>query len=304
MSNKRLRSGICLVGLIVLMSGGLRAHSEGSGGVEDFAALVAAQYRIHSNINYKVANGYEAKLDVYAPRDGEQPRATVIYIHGGGWTGGTKEAVALRLMPYLQMGLAVVNAEYRLARVSLAPAAVEDCRCALRWVIRNADQYRFDTSKLVVTGASAGGHLSLMTGILDPVSGLDDSCTGDEQLKVAAVVNYYGITDVADLLDGPHRQSYAVTWLGGMPDREAVARRASPLTYVRRGLPPILTIHGDADTVVPYVHATRLHKALDEKNVPNELLTIPDGKHGGFTGEETLKIDRAIRAFLKKHGIF
>ena len=303
MNNRMIRSGLSFAGLIILMTASLRAHSEGSSGVENFAALVGSQYRIHSNITYKVANGYEAKLDVYEPRDTDEPRATVIYIHGGGWTGGTKEGVALRLLPYLQMGLAVVNVEYRLARVSLAPAAVEDCRCALRWVIRNADRYKFDTSKLVVTGGSAGGHLSLMTGILDPASGLDDSCPGDEQLKLAAVVNYYGITDVVDILDGPHRQTYAVTWLGGMPDREAVARRASPLTYVRSGLPPILTIHGDADTTVPYVHATRLHKALDKKNVPNELLTIPGGKHGGFNSEETLKIDRTIRAFLKKHDI-
>ena len=303
MNNRMIRSGLSFVGLVILTTGSLRAHSEGSSGVENFAALVGSQYRIHANITYKVANGYEAKLDVYEPRDTDEPRATVIYIHGGGWTGGTKEAVALRLLPYLQMGLAVVNVEYRLARVSLAPAAVEDCRCALRWVIRNADQYKFDTSKLVVTGGSAGGHLSLMTGILDPASGLDDSCPGDEQLKVAAVVNYYGITDVVDILDGPHQQRYAVTWLGGMPNRETVARRASPLTYVRSGLPPILTIHGDADTVVPYVHATRLHKALDKKNVPNELLTIPGGKHGGFNSDETLKIDHTIRAFLKKHGI-
>ena len=294
---------LSFVGLIVLMSVSLWAHSEGPSGIENWAALVGSQYRIHSNITYKVANGFEAKLDVYAPRNADEARATVIYIHGGGWTGGTKEGVALRLLPYLQMGLAVVNVEYRLARVSLAPAAVEDCRCALRWVIRNAEQYKFDTSKLVVTGGSAGGHLSLMTGILDPASGLDDSCPGDEGLKVAAVVNYYGITDVADLLDGPHRQRYAVTWLGGMPNSEAVARRASPLTYVRRGLPPILTIHGDADTVVPYVHATQLHKALDKANVPNELLTIPGGKHGGFSSDETLKIDRTIRAFLKKHGL-
>ena len=303
MNNRMIRSVLSFVGLIILMTGSLRAHSEGSSGVENFTALVGNQYRIHANITYKVANGYEAKLDVYEPRDTDEPRATVIYIHGGGWTGGTKEGVALRLLPYLQMGLAVVNVEYRLARVSPAPAAVEDCRCALRWVIRNADRYKFDTSKLVVTGGSAGGHLSLMTGILDPASGLDDSCPGDEQLKVAAVVNYYGITDVVDILDGPHRQTYAVTWLGGMPNREAVARRASPLTYVRSGLPPILTIHGDADTTVPYVHATRLHKALDKKNVPNELLTIPGGKHGGFNSEETLKIDHTIRAFLKKHGI-
>ena len=303
MNDKSIGRAVSLVGLLVLVSSTLWAHGVGPNTTESWAALVGSQYRIHSNITYKVANGYEARLDVYAPRNAEEPRPVVIYIHGGGWTGGSKEAAALRLMPYLQMGLAVVNVEYRLARISLAPAAVQDCRCALRWVIRNADSYKFDTSRLVVTGSSAGGHLSLITGILDPSAGLDDECPGDEKLKVAAVVNYYGITDVADLLDGPHRQRYAVTWLGGMENREAVARRVSPLTYVRKGLPPILTIHGDADTVVPYVHATRLHKELDKNNVSNQLLTIPGGKHGGFSSQETLEIDRTIRTFLMQHGI-
>ncbi len=303
MDDKSMGRLMNLVGLLILVSSTLWAHGESSETTEDWAALVGSQYRIHSNITYKVANAYEAKLDVYAPRNAEATRPAVIYIHGGGWTGGTKEAVALRLMPFLQMGLAVVNVEYRLARVSLAPAAVQDCRCALQWVIRNAETYNFDTSRLVVTGTSAGGHLSLMTGILDPSAGLDDECPGDEKLEVAAIVNFFGITDVADLLEGPHRQRYAVAWLGGMENREAVARRVSPLTYAREGLPPILTIHGDADTIVPYVHATRMHKELDKNHVANQLLTIPGGRHGGFSNEQTLEINRTIRAFLTKHGI-
>lgn len=283
--------------------GGAPVAAHGESTAAEWASLVGREYRIQHDIVYKIANGYEAKLDVYYPRNADGPRPTVVYIHGGGWTGGSKEGSMLNLLPYLQMGFAAVNVEYRLARYSLAPAAVEDCRCALRWVIRNAERYHFDTSKLVVTGHSAGGHLSLMTGILDPAAGLDNECPGKEELKVAAVVNFYGITDVADLLQGPHQQRYAVTWLGGMPDRQAVAKRASPLTYVRKGLPPILTIHGDADTVVPYVHATRLHNALEGAGVANELLTIPGAGHGGFNAEQTLKIQRTISRFLKRHGV-
>ena len=293
---------MALTACLLLLALPLAAHDEAS--ASDWASLVGIEYRIQPNVVYKVANGYEAKLDVYYPRHAEAgPRPTVIYIHGGGWTGGTKEASVFNLLPYLRMGFNAVNVEYRLARNSLAPAAVEDCRCALRWVIRNAERYQIDTSKLVVTGGSAGGHLSLMTGILDPAAGLDNECPGSEDLKVAAVVNFYGITDVADLLQGPHQQRYAVTWLGGMPDRKAVAKRASPLTYVRKGLPPILTIHGDADTVVPYVHATRFHQALDAAGVANELLTIPGAGHGGFNAEQTLKVKRTIERFLKKHGL-
>jgi hypothetical protein len=87
-----------------------------------------------------------------------------------------------------------------------------------------------------------------------------------------------------------------------MTNREDVARRASPLTYVRPGLPPIITIHGDADPTVPYSHAVRLHEALNKAGVPNQLVTIPGGKHGGFSHDQTVWAYTAIREFLIKHG--
>ncbi len=72
---------------------------------------------------------------------------------------------------------------------------------------------------------------------------------------------------------------------------------------MRKGLPPILTIHGDADPIVPYAHAVELHKRLDDAELENELLTVPGGKHGGFTQDEVARIDGAIRAFLTQHGL-
>ncbi len=97
---------------------------------------LSTRYRVVPNITYLTADGYESKLDVMAPRDVQQPLPTLVYIHGGGWVGGAKEGSLLRTLPYLEMGFAVVNVEYRLARNALAPAAVEDCRCALSWVFR------------------------------------------------------------------------------------------------------------------------------------------------------------------------
>ena len=260
---------------------------------------------------------WDLKLDVYQPRAATAPSPTLIYIHGGGWTNGSKEISALTFLPYLEMGWAVVNVEYRMADVAQAPAAVEDCRCALRWVYRNAEQYNFDLDKLVVTGNSAGGHLSLTTGILPESAGLDRPCPGNrrrtwstgttstEELKVAAIINWYGITDVVDLI---HRTpgssgSFTEAWLGSTNDREEIAKRVSPLTYVRQGLPPILTIHGDADPIVPYDHGVRLHEALDEAGVPNELVTVPGGGHGGFTDAENVRIYTAIRDFLSTHSV-
>jgi acetyl esterase/lipase len=265
------------------------------------AIEISREYQITPNITYLTANAFEAKVDVYRRRGVTAPNQTLIYIHGGGWTGGTKEQSSLTFLPFLQMGWNVVNVEYRLARVSQAPAAVEDCLCALRWVIRNAKQHNIDTTRLVVTGNSAGAHLALTTAMLPASAGLDRQCPGTEELKVAAVINWYGITDVVDLLDGPNMKVYAVTWLGALTNREEIARRVSPLTYVRSGLPPIITIHGDADPTVPYTHGVRLRDALEKARVPNRLVTVPGGLHGGFSQSEMVRIYSEIRQFLAAH---
>jgi acetyl esterase/lipase len=259
-------------------------------------------HRTLVDVTYLTANGYEAKLDVY-PSTAAAPAPTVFYFHGGGWLGGNKDLSFLQTMPYLAMGWTVVNVEYRMGPVALAPAAVEDCRCAVRFVLDRAKDYNVDPKRIVLTGHSAGGHLALMTGMMPVSAGLDRQCAGTEEIRVAAIVNWYGITDVVDMLDGPNMKGYAVRWLGSQPDREGIARRVSPLTWVKSGTPPVLTIHGDADPVVPYQHAVRLAKALEQAGVKNELVTIPGGKHGGFSTEDQARAYTAIEAFLKRSGV-
>jgi acetyl esterase/lipase len=268
-----------------------------------WAAETAASYHIQSNIVYKTAANYECKLDVISARDTSHPRPTLVYIHGGGWILATKDGSALRLLPFLTKGMNVVNVDYRLASVSLAPAAVEDCRCALRWVYQNAKEYGFDLNHLIVNGHSAGGHLSLMTGMLTSDAGFDNECAGPENLRVSAIVNFYGITDAADLIEGPNQRTWAMMWFGSLRDRLELAQRLSPLTYVRPGLPPIFTVHGDADDVVPYDQAVRLQKALDAAGVPNELYTVKGAKHGAWSADENSKVYGAVFSFLKRYGI-
>ena len=278
---------------------------------------VANQYRVIPNLTYLRAGGVDLKLDVYQPQGGTAPTPTLIYMHGGGWTNGSKEASALTFLPYMEMGWAIVNVEYRMAAEAHAPAAVEDSRCALRWVYQNADEYNFDLDAIVTTGNSAGGHLALTTGMLTGSAGLDRQCPGDrrrtwttgalstDELKVAAIINWYGITDVYDLA---HRApgisgNFTEAWLGSDPNRDEIAKRVSPVTYVRSGLPPVLTIHGDNDPIVPYDQGVRLHEALDDARVPNEFITIPGGGHGGFSNAEMVQAYAAIRAFLGEHGV-
>jgi acetyl esterase/lipase len=308
---RALRSFVAFVVVLTAVATTSKAQlSEAARG----AVRIDNGYEVVPNITYYVANNYEAKLDVYRPQAAKGPLPVLVMIHGGGWVGNAKEKAVPGIIPYLAMGFVVVNVEYRLANVSPAPAAVEDCLCALHWIGRNAKQYNFDLSKIVVTGKSAGGHLALTTAMVPSSAGFDNGCvhaddpdwTGpwtDVRPKVAAVINWFGITDVADMLHGQNMRSYALSWLGNGPDREDLAKRVSPLTYVRAGLPPILTVHGDSDRTVPYSNATRLHEALSKAGVKNQLVTIRGGDHGDFTPEQEMQAFEAIHSFLADLGI-
>jgi acetyl esterase/lipase len=256
------------------------------------------------------ATGYESKLDVYKRRDVTTPQPTLVFYHGGGWVAGTKEASLMSIVPWLEMGWNVVSVEYRMARVALAPAAVEDSICALRFVVDKAKDYGVDPAKIVLSGESAGGHLALAVGMIPESAGFTRLCAGGafrgSELavpKVAAIINWYGITDVTEMLGGANARNYAVQWLGSMPNRDEVARSVSPLTYVRAGLPPILSIQGDADPIVPYSQNVRLRDALTKAGANNELFTVPGAGHGNFKPEERTKIYLKIREFLTKNGL-
>lgn len=274
---------------------------------------VAGDYDVLPNVTYGKASNVELKLDLYLPKNRAVPNTTLILFHGGGWVQGQKERNVLFLLPYLEQGWSAVNVEYRLGPQAPAPAAVEDCRCALRWLTEHARDYSLDPSKFVLTGASAGGHLALITGMLPANTAFDRQCPTNEkdrwnsanvsELKVAAIINWYGMSDLTDLVAGPNTRNYALEWLGSLSDPEQLAKQITPLNYVRAGLPPIISIHGENDDIVPYSHSVRLHAALDKVSVPNRLVTINGRKHAGFNREELLSSYAAIREFLRKHGL-
>lgn len=274
------------------------------------SVTLANRYMVTPDVTYLTAsNGYEVKLDVYRRRDVQTPQPTLVFYHGGGWVAGSKDAALMSFMPWIDMGWNVVNVGYRLLRVAGAPAAVEDAQCALRYIAApaQAKQFNIDTSRIIVTGESAGGHLALVAGMIPATAGFTSICSGggftgfDAAVPpVAAIINWYGITDLNDMLAGANARSYAVQWIGAVSNRAELAKSVSPLTYVRSGLPPILTIHGDADPIVPYTHATRLHEALAKAGVNHELFTVPKGGHGNFNAEQRTQIYGKIRDFLTR----
>jgi acetyl esterase/lipase len=241
----------------------------------------------------------ETKLDILQPKaSSKEKRPGVIAIHGGGWVGGAKDTYRTHVCArYVEKGFVCATVEYRLAKAATAPAAVTDVLNAARWFTANAKKYHVDTKRIVVTGGSAGGHLSLMVGMTPKSAKLGPPA------KVAAVVDFYGITDVGDQLDGPHKQDYAVTWVPEQSGRLELASRVSPMKYVRKGLPPILAIHGDADSTVPYEHSVKLVKALRDAGDDAELVSVPQGEHGFPKAKEDEIYEQNIWPFLKKHGV-
>lgn len=255
-----------------------------------------AGVRMEANVAY---DRYpETVLDVFVPEGaGGGKRPGVLVIHGGGWVGGTKEGQWDNFVRrYLEKGFVVANVEYRLAKAATAPAAVEDSLKAAAWFSRNASKYGVDPRRIVVTGGSAGGHLSLMVGMTPKSAKLG------KPARIASVINFYGITDVGDQLGGPNMRQYAVTWVPEGADRMALAKRASPMTYVRRAVPPVLTIHGDSDQTVPYEHGVQLTKALVRAGAKAEMISVPKGRHG-FPKEKMDELYPQIFAFLERQGV-
>lgn len=260
-------------------------------------------YNALFNVVYASGPNWEQKLDLYlAPKD-KGPVPIVINIHGGGWNHGTKESQT-GFSTFFKAGFAVANIEYRLTGQATAPAAVEDARCALIYIVKNAAALNVDVNKIVIMGGSAGGHLALMAGLLANDHRFDDNCKGVENIKVAAIIDKYGITDVNDWAYGPRITSKSATrWLGDKAKDAAFIKSVSPINYVTKNSPPTFIVHGDADPVVPYQQSVDLHKKFEEVGVKTTFVTIPGGLHGNFPQDKNSELNKSIISFLKEINI-
>lgn len=255
------------------------------------------------NVVYTKAPNWEGKMDIYLPPNDKGTTPVVINIHGGGWNKGVKESQT-GFNTFFKMGFAVANISYRLTGHTTAPAAVEDARCALIYLIKNAKALNIDVNRIVVMGGSAGGHLALMAGLLANDHRFDGNCPGVENIKVAAIIDKYGITDVWDWGYGPRiTSSSAKRWLGSKANDKEFAASVSPITYVNKNSPPVFIVHGDADPVVPYQQSVDLYNKLKQAGVKTEFMTVPGGEHGKFDKEKNSEVNKAITAFLKSLGI-
>jgi acetyl esterase/lipase len=259
-------------------------------------AASALDYQIQANIRYDQYP--ETVLDILQPRAPSlADRPGVIVIHGGGWVQGDKEGMLEEYcLPFVRRGMVVANIEYRLANSAPAPAAVNDVLKAAQWFQEHTAQYKVDRKRMIAAGNSAGGQLALMLAMAPASADLGPPT------NIAAVVDFFGVADVADQIAGPNQRPYATAWIPEQPDRMELARRLSPITYARKGLPPVLALHGDHDPIVPYQQSAALVKALKNAGDDAELITVSGGHHG-FTPQEMEQLWPQIFQWLKKHKV-
>jgi acetyl esterase/lipase len=252
---------------------------------------------VEKDIEYGRGGDVPLKLDLARPTT-EGPHPGIICIHGGGWRGGSKDSLKAVTTRLAKEGFVAATVQYRFAPKFPFPAQVEDVKCAVRWLRAHAKELGLNPDRIGAIGFSAGGHLSLMLGVMDAKDGLEgQGGHADQSSKVQAVVNFFGPADL--------RRNYPQIvhgllqdFVGGpIEEKGDVIQAASPITYLDDEDAPILTFHGTADPIVPYEQAKVLDQACKDKKIAHRLVTIERGGHG-WGGEQLLdSLEQSLEFF-------
>ena len=254
-------------------------------------------YEAKTDAVYSEINSWKGREDIYYNPKAEKPTAVVFNIHGGAWSHGVKESQT-GFGTFFNLGYAVANIEYRMTNDATAPAAIEDVRAAILYVVQHAKELNIDPDRIVVMGSSAGAHLALMAGLLQNDNKFDGYYKNVQHYTIKAIIDKYGPTDFN--VQGFSSFKSLVKWLGVNAESARFRESVSPIYYVKKTSPPVFIVHGDADPIVPYEQSVSLKNKLDEMGVKNKFLTMPGGGHGKFTAEQKSELSKAIIDFLKE----
>jgi len=240
-----------------------------------FTLLLAATCLAQTPIVYATWGTREMKADLYVPTQFNGPHPAIIYIHGGGWRGGTPKQFQTHARKMADLGFLGLSIEYRFQQEAKWPAALDDTLAALAWLRKNAQEYRIDLNRLGAAGGSAGGQLAALLGVHGRVKAvaafnpaLDLVALAGESLGKDSVTNYLGAT---------------------YKEKPAIWKEASPIEHISAQSARFLFLHGDADTTVPYAHTVRMHELLKKAGVHSELFTAPGANHAFFNREPWLE---------------
>lgn len=247
---------------------------------------------IFKNIVYKQVDTISLKLDIYKPKELKTPAPVLIFIHGGSWSKGKRSDYLPYLIDYALKGYVTVTVSYRLSGVAHFPAAVEDVKCAVRWIKAHAAGYNINPEKVALIGGSAGGHLAMMVAYSNE-NEFTKACPDTRSAQVQAVVNFYGPTDLTT--EYARNRHECLSFLG-KTYREApeMYAAASPSTYISPDDPPTLIFQGTIDSLVPVSQSDSLHAWLDNAGVANEYYRLKGWPH-------TMDLAKKVNEYCRYH---
>ncbi|HRK20563.1 MAG TPA: alpha/beta hydrolase [Fimbriimonadaceae bacterium] len=241
--------------------------------------LFGVSAKVETDVVYAKVAGVDLMMDVYHPNPAPSGKAAaVVVIHGGAWMGGKRQDMAELCEAIAKKGMLAATVQYRLAPKFKWPAMWDDTQTAVRYLRANANKYGIDPNRIGATGASAGGHLSLMLGSTDTRDPNAEHFKGFSS-RVKAVLNLFGPTDMAN--DYPPQMDFLFMQVLGKPKAQAAAeiKEASPVTHMKKGAAAVFTIHGSTDPLVPVNQVKRLDDALKAAGVSHTQRIIDGMGH-------------------------
>lgn len=250
-----------------------------------------------TDIEFGRPDGVSLKLDATLT-EGNGPFPTIVFVHGGGFTGGDKKGYPKPIYQKLTAaGFNWFSVNYRLSPKYTFPAHTDDVESAVSFIKTNAQRFKVDVKRIVLMGPSAGGHLVSFVGARHR--------SGNQ---VAAVVSMFGEHDLVNrtkprtdcAIGGSlrHTESPEACLSDGLkaflgitevsPATASILHDASPISYVKKGMPPYLLLHGTKDFHVPYEQSVLMRDAMKKAGVPCEIITVQGGGHGGWDNDASL----------------
>lgn len=242
---------------------------------------------VRMGVQYGMGGDTHLTADLFLPPASfEQPRPAMLFIHGGGWQGGTAAQFYRQAAMLAARGIVGACCRYRFSSEATFPASVYDVKAAVRWLRADAAALDIDTDRIGATGGSAGGHLAAMlatTAGVEELEGDGGSEGYSSAVQLGVLLN--PVTDMTEFVAETNLHPAAVRYLGGTPEEmQARYELASPIRFIDTSTPPCLLLHGTADATVPFTQSTRFAAALKDRGARAELILVEGVSHGFFNG--------------------
>jgi len=245
----------------------------------------------HIDLTFSTIGDIQLKLDLYKPKNSEEPLPAVICIHGGGWSKGSRKGFGKMAKAMANNGFVAVTIDYRLSGVAPFPAQIQDCKAAVRWLRSNADEYGIDASSVGAIGHSAGGHLTALLACSSGCTELEvenENCTVSSRINAAVAMGAQSdflserTKNVSSSLE--RGEIWRQFMVGTQVEKPNLYRLASPLYHLDEKDPPIAFITGELDD--SSTHAEKFLAEAKKMGVVTQFAIIKDAPHNFLPDSE------------------